>query len=314
MRQLISILIGTTLLFSCGKQRESIEKFLFDRRQVTSRTIHNYEFYRDGKIKVDNSITYYSQAGLAFDSVSQQEHFTYNTAGKLESTFDPTDSSKRLYIYNEIDSLVGDFSINQFGDTIFLAISDYKHGKEVRRINRMLGGKILEHMGNIRREDLRKYDTLLYVTEFVYNGDRLEKTISKDKQGNISGEVHTIYKDGKRAKALTYSFLGDEKYLRETTEYSDTDSNEPDYIATNPQGVTVGYRKTVFQDNMKIVAYYMGEFDTQSILYYNEKGLLIGSVEIDRTERTRDVYSYTYDDKGHKIEEANYKERLSNAR
>lgn len=299
---------------SCEKQREQVEKFVFDNKQITSRTIHSYEFYPDGKIKVDNSITYYSLAGVPFDSVRRQEHYAYNAVGKLESTFDPTDSTSRHYVYNEIDSLVGDFAINTFGDTSFLATTDYKDNKVVRRIDRMLRANFPDDIKNMKIEDLRKYDTLLFISELIYNGDKLEKTISKDKDGNITGEILEVYEDDKKVKTMTYSFIGDAKFVSEITEYSDSNVDAPDYLTTGPQGDTISYRQTLFQDKTKIVIYYMGQFNAQSILYHNERGLLIGSVEIDMNEKTRQIYSYKYDDKGNRIEEANYKEKLSNAR
>lgn len=314
MRQLITILIVATLLLGCEEQRERVEKFVFDTKQITTRTIHNYELYPDGKIKADHSITYFSQAGIPFDSIGQYEQFTYNSAGNLESRFDPTDSGKRLYIYNEVDSLVGDFSINRFGDTIFLAITDYRNGKVVRRVNRMLSTTTPYDSDNMKMEDLRKYDTLLNISELVYSDDKLEKTISKDKDGNITSEVHELYEGGKPVKRMTYSILGDMKYVNEIVEYSDSYEGEPDYQVTNPQGDAVGYKKTVFQDNMRIVVYYMGMLGTQSISYYNHMGLLVGSVEIDLNEKTKEVFSFKHDAKGRVIEEANYKERLSNAR
>lgn len=317
MRQLITILTATIILLSCEKQREQVEKFVFDTKQITSRTIHNYQFYPDGKIRVDNSITYYSRAGVPFDSVSRQEYFTYNAAGKLESKFDPTDSTKRLYVYNEIDSLVGDFAINTFGDTSFLAITEYKDNKVARRINRMLSAKIPNDPDDIKKmkmEDLRKYDTLLYISELEYNGDKLEKTISKDKDGNITGKVYEFYEDGRKVKTVTYSFIGDAKYVSEIKVYSDSNINDPDYFATGPQGDTIGYKQTIFQDNTKTVIYHWGQSDRQSIFYYDERGQLIGSIDIDMKENTRLIYSYKYDDKGNEIEEANYKEKLSNAR
>ena len=314
MRQLIIILTATVVLWSCEKQKEQIEKFVFDNKQISSRTIHKYEFYSDGRVKTNNAVTHYIMAGLPFDSTVSKQLFTYNSKGKLESIFDPTDSTKQVKFYNELDSLITDLRINKYGDTTFLAKIQIQNGKETRRINRMLSLKFPENPDDFKTMNIRNYDTLYFLTESIYHDGQLDKTISKDKDGNVTEETQFIYDGDKKTKTLKYSFLGASKYLSETTNYINNNSKEPDYITIGTQEDTVAYKTTLLQDEMRIVVNYFGQFNSQNIWYYDKKNRLVGMVDLNLTERVKQVYSYKYDDKGNTLEELNYKERISNAR
>jgi hypothetical protein len=314
MRLLLTILTATLLLLGCEKQREQVEKFVFDSKQIASRQIHTYEFYDEGKIKIDNSVTYYYIASIPFDTIVSKDLYTYAIDGKIESITSATDSTKRVMTYNEMDSLVGDFRINQFGDTSFLAINEYRDGKLVKTVNRMLSARFPQNLEDVKKEDFKNYDTLLFIAEMSYNGDKIEKSISKDAKGNVIGESQSIYEDGKHIKTVTYSFLGTTKYISETTNYTYTSGKEPDYVTTNTQGDTISLQKTIFQDDMKIVTNYFGSTDSQDIWYYDKQNRLIGNINLSLADKIKYVYSYRYDDKGNRIEETSYKEKLSNAR
>ncbi len=314
MRLLLTILTATVLLFGCEKQRDQVEKFVFDSKQIASRQIHTYEFYDDGKIRVDNSVTYYYLASVPFDTVVSKDVYKYTSMGKVESIVSLTDSTKRVMTYNEMDSLVGDFQIDQNGDTSFLAINEYQNGKLIRTINRMLSARFLRNVEDVQLDDFRNYDTLLFVSEMVYNGDQLEKSISKDAKGNVTGESQSIYENGKHIKDISYSFIGTAKYISQTTDYTYNNGKVTDYITTNARGDTISFQKTVFQDDMRIVTNYFAEIDSQDIRYYDKQNRLIGNINLNLTEKIKYVYSYKYDDKGNRTEEINYKEKLSNAR
>lgn len=308
----MTILTVTVLLSGCEKQRGQVEKFVFDSKQIASRQIHIYEFYDDGKIKIDSSVTYYYMASVPFDTIVSKDIYEYTNKGKVKSIISLPDSAKRLMTYNEIDSLTGDFRINQAGDTTLLLVNEYQNGKLIRTITRMLSARLPSRVEDIKMEDFRSYDTLLYISEMTYNGDQIEKSISKDAKGNITGESESIYEDGREIKSLSYSFIGNTKYISETTNYIYGKGNEPDFITTSAQGDTISMRKTVFQDDMRIVINYFGQTDSQDIQYYDKQKRLIGNIAL--MDNIKYVYSYKYDDKGNKTEETNYKERVSNAR
>ncbi|NOS94415.1 MAG: hypothetical protein HOP30_21080 [Cyclobacteriaceae bacterium] len=311
MRILALIIISVLWLLSCERTNKQVDEFQFDNNRIVDKTIHSYEFYPDGKIKMDHSMSYYFMNGELFDSLNWQKFYTYSKAGKLESTIDLTDSSRRLYIYNEVDSLVGDFAINSHGDTSFFSTAEYVNNKLVKRVNRLLRQNFQEGVDHAKMIDERKYDTLLDITEFKYNGDKLEKTISKDEKGNIISEILEVYKDKRKIKSMTYSYLGKTKFVSEITEFADGSGNIPDYTTVGPNGDTISYRKTIFRNKSKVVLYYNRHLNSMNVSYYNERGLLIGTVDTDLSQKTRRIYSYQYDDKGNIVEEASYREDLN---
>lgn len=314
MRLLLTILTATVLLIGCEKQRKQIDKFVFDSKQITSRQIHTYEFYGDGKIKVDNSVTYYYLASIPFDTVVSKDVYKYTSKGKLESIVSLTDSTKRLLRYNEMDSLIGDFRINQNGDTSFLTVNEYQKGKLIRTIDRMLSARLPRNPEDIKPADFKNYDTTLSVSEMTYKGDQLDKSISKDAKGNVTGEYQSVYENGKRVKEIAYSFIGTTKYISQTTSYTYNNGKVTDYVTTNAQGDTISFQNTVFQDDMRVVTNYFAENDIEDIWYYNKQNQLIGCINLNLKSKIKYVYTYKYDDKGNRIEEIYYKEKLSNAR
>jgi len=84
MKHLVIPLTAVLLFICCEKQKEQIEKFVFDSKQISRRTIHKYDFYRAGKIKTDYSITFYLMAGVQFDSIAskKQSHIIQKAKSK----------------------------------------------------------------------------------------------------------------------------------------------------------------------------------------------------------------------------------------
>lgn len=307
MRLVFTILTATVLLFSCEKQRDQVEKFIFDSKQIASRQIHTYEFNDEGQITVDNSVTYYYMAGIPFDTIVSKDIYEYTSKGKVKSIVNLTDSTKRLMTYNEVDSLMGDFRINQMGDTTLLFINEYQNGKLTSTINRMLNRRLPKNIEDIKLDYFDSYDTILFVSEIFYNGDQIEKSISRDAKGNITGEIQSVYEDGKHVKDISYSFIGSSKYVSETTNYIYENGRESGFTTTNAQGDTTTYLRTEFQDEMRIVITYFGQADSKDIQYYDKQNRLIGNIVL--MGGVKYGYSYTYDDRGNRTEEINYKEK-----
>ena len=69
MKLTIIILTATLLVMGCEKQKEQIEKFVFDNTKISGRTVHTYQFQSDGKIKVERSVTYLYRGTSSADSV-----------------------------------------------------------------------------------------------------------------------------------------------------------------------------------------------------------------------------------------------------
>ncbi|HTH57628.1 MAG TPA: hypothetical protein VL728_16370 [Cyclobacteriaceae bacterium] len=311
MTQLSPFLITIILLTSCEKQRKQIEEFVVNQKQISSKTIHEYEFYPDGKIKTDHSRILYIRAGRTLDTLSSKKEFKYHANGKVESIFDASDSAKTFKTYNDMDSLITDIRINGFGDTTFFEKIDYQNGNETRRISRLLMTKFSANAEDIKKTDFRNYDTLLDITQFMYVGKLREKALSIDKNGNITAEIHYIYNQGKHIKTIVYSFLGSTKYIRETTDYTDGETKEPDYVTVGPRGDTIAFQKTTSENDMRITVI-CNNLNSRDIWYYNKKNQLVGTVSIDYLSHMKYFNAYTYDDKGNILEEQNYKESLNN--
>ena len=253
-------------------------------------------------------------AGVPLDSTTYVQLYEYNDKGKIVKVFDSMDSTWQTKFYNEFDSLIADYTINKYSDTTRMEIINYLNKKSYKKFRRILSMKMPENFENIKKEDLRNYDTLSYMTEFVYEDDLHIKSLSFNKNGAVTEEVELTYENGRITKTITYSFLGDNKYIRETTFYSDNNSDGQDLTTIGIRGDTIGFRKTILQDQAKITIDYIGEFNMQHISYYDKIGRHIGMVLLDLNEKTKTVYSYTYNDKGNMIEESSYKERINMTR
>jgi YD repeat-containing protein len=312
--RLLIILIFLTTIFGCEKQKEQVEKFVFDNKQISTKDIYRYEFDGNGRIKTTYSTNFMYMAGVPFDSTTYVKRYEYNDKGQIARIFDTIDSTWQTKFYNELDSLIADYTINNYGDTTRMTTLDYTNGKTHKKVDRMLRMKLLDNFENVKKEDLRNYDTMLFITEFVYDGDQHVKSLSFDKDGTLTEEVNLIYENGQKAKTITYSFLGDSKFISETTVYNDNEEGDFGAVTIGTQGDTTGFQKTIIQERNKIKINYMKQFNMQDIAYYDKKGWLIGTVLVDFNEKVKTVYSYTYDDKGNVTEEATYRERVNNAR
>ena len=309
-RSIITVLITTTLV-CCRDQRQSIEKLVFDNSQIATKEVHNYKFYDDGKIKVDRSVIYIYKAGIQLDSIVSKKIYKYEIEGRVEKITDITDSTMQMKVFDEYDSLVAELTINNLGDTTFLSKSDYKQGRRITSMYRILNTKVPENLGELEEVGLRSYDTIFQRVEFTYSGDHLDKTFVRDMHGNITEEIHHFYEDGVPTREITYSFLGGAKFVSETKIYMDNDSRYQDYVIIGVRGDTTAIQRTFLQEEMEIVISYRPKMKMQNIMYYNLQGQLIGTADIDLIGKTKDVYSFSYDDKGNVLEQTKYREMIS---
>jgi hypothetical protein len=248
-------------------------------------------------------------AGVPFDSMTYVEHYAYNDRGNIASIFSSPDSTTQTKFYNEADSLIADYTINKYGDTIRLSITNYDNGKKTKLINRILYERSPEDGENLQKAD-RGYDTLSFITELIYEGDVQTKSLSLDRDGIVTEEVHFLYEGDRRTKAITYSFVGDTKYITQTTVFNENNTAVPDELTIGTRGDTIGFRKTIFQDQNKIIVDHTGLLNVQDLLYYDKNGKLIGTVLLDLNNKVKTVTSCMYDSKGNVKEEATYTERI----
>lgn len=311
MRFLI-ILVALTTIFSCSKQKEQIEKFVFDNTQISYKEIHRYEFDKNGKIKTDYTTDLMYIAGVSIDTTTSEKHFEYNDKGQIIRVFDTFDSVRRTRFYNESDSLIADYAINNYNDTTELTVITYLDGKNHKITDRRLILKIPEDINDLTKEGVRNYDTLYHIIELIYDGDQHVKTLLYDKDGAVTEEIKFYYEDGLKTESITYAFVGDNKYVKETTTYSENDTHTPDVVATNIRGDTTFFLKTILQNENKIVISVgsIEQFSMTDISYYDKNGLLTGTILLDPLQNLKTIYSYTYDSRGNLLEQANYKTKI----
>lgn len=301
---IIAILISN---FGCTREKEQIEKFIYDNSQLNTRQIHHYEFDREGKIKTDNSIIYTYIAGLPADSIISREEYSFNKNGKICSIFDTANNTKQLNLYNDKDSLIARYRIND-GDTTFLEQFNYINNKKHSIITRYLELKMPEDLNDFKEKD---FDTLYSKKDFIYKNGQIFMSIEKNKSGKTLKETEYIYKDKKLKKEITYAFLDNLKYLFETNYYALNNQSKYDFVKVDKKGDTIFSRRTFLQEDGKAISEFMKNLNSQNIYYYNKKGQMIGNVTLNFIERTKISYTYSYDKKGNLIEELTYREALT---
>ncbi|MFA6277624.1 MAG: hypothetical protein WC622_12785 [Pedobacter sp.] len=309
MRQIATIPI-LLLILCCKRQQEQVEKFIFDNSQINTKQTHSYVFYDDGKIKIDKSVIYTYRTGIAIDSMVFTKEYFYNGKGQVERTTELENGDRELKIYDEQDSLVGDFKITKDNDTTFFEKTVYKDGKKSSVTTRRLVMKLLD-FENQKEEDLRNFDTVLIKKEFQYQNNLIHKTLITDQKGKLKEEIHHFYINGVQNKKDIYSFLQGLKYLKETANYNLENNNKSDYIAVGKDGDTSTVRKTIKQDDVNIISTNYKNFGLQILEYYNEKNQLIGTIDVNLTEKIKNIVSISYDNRGNIIEESSYRLRLN---
>lgn len=230
-----ALLISLTIILGCTNHKHEDEKFEMDHSQISSNKVHSYEFYKNGKVKIDRSETISYLHGFPFDTLLSKELYKYNSNGKTLSITNLIDSSRRVKVYNDLDSLVGDFAINKAGDTTMLRITKYKDGNRVGDIMRFLSSRISINPGDFQPADFKTYDTLFQNSELVHNTKEVKVEIKKNSKGEVTEEYHFTYNGNKLEKTEKYTFIGPSKYLSEVT-ILDTNVGNDDYITTDVQG------------------------------------------------------------------------------
>ncbi len=301
------------LILGCKRQQEQIEKFIFDNSQINTKSVHQYVFYDNGKIKTDKNVIYTYMAGKAMDSIVFTKTYFYNGKGQLERITELENGDNELKIYNDQDSLIGDFKINKENDTTSFEKTVYENGKKISLTTRLLIPK-LPGFENPKKDDLSNFDTSFIQKEFLYQNNRVSKTRVTDQKGKLKEEILHFYKDGIHNKKETYSFLKKLKYLKETTNYDLESNNKSDYIVISNEGDTLTVKKTMKQDDVNIVITNYKSAGLQIFEYYNNKHQLIGTIDVDLKEKIKNIVSISYDKKGNIIEESSYRQRLDDVR
>lgn len=272
----ISILTVISILFGCSNRSRETEDFSYDEKYLYSRTIHNYEFHPNGKIKSDFTTNYRYEDGVPTDtSTVEQDQFFYNPKGNVERILNLANSAEQFKIYDNLDSLVADFTIIK-GDTFQIDKFNFQNGKKVKRTSLMF----------LRRKSPqdRSYDTLGSVSELVYKGEFLDKEI----RTYISGEVMQVHYYPTRMKDLY------------------------DFVVIGVKGDTSTITKNIFQEDRRIVTYeYPPESSKDTLYYYNNR--LVRKVDEAHSVNTKYSYSFRYDKKGNLLEMSCYRESLSSS-
>jgi len=305
-------LLMLIILIGCEKQIEEFDKFIFDLKQVSSKDIHQYEYDKNGRVKLVSTTNLVYKSGKLSASSTFYKKYDYNDIGQISRIFNSQDSTWQYNFYNEFDSLISENIINRYGDTIRLMKIEYIDGKVSQRKDRILTTRFSDSFKSIRNFNLRNYDTLFFTNQYVYEDDKHIKTLSFDKDERIIDEIEFVYVNNEVVKTISYSFFGDIKYIKDSTLFHNTETNNRDYLTIGNQGDTIGFKKTFFHNQGKTIVTYHKEINTQIISYFDKNGLEIGTVWLDNTVNTKTINSFKYDKKKNVIEESEYKERINN--
>jgi hypothetical protein len=269
----ISILTVISILFGCSNHSGETEDFTFNEKYLYSRTVHNYEFHPDGKIKSDFTTNYYYEDGVPTDtSMVEQDQFFYNSKGNVERILNFANSSEQFKIYNNLDSLVADYTIIK-GDTFLVNKFNFQNEKKVKRTSLMFLRRKSPH-------DL-SYDTVGSISELVYTGEILDKEIRKYTSGEVT-QVHY---------------------------YPTCKKDLYDFVVIGAKGDTSTITKNIFQENRRIVTYEHPPEPSKDTLYY-DNSRLVRKVHEEHSINTRYSYSFKYDKKGNILEMSCYLEPL----
>jgi len=310
MRKIATVLI-LLVVIGCKRQKEQVENFIFDISQINTKQLHKYAFYDDGKIKIDKTVIYSYIAGTAVDSLVSTNEYSYNEKGLIEKIAGVENGDRKLKFYNYQDSLVVDLEVNKNNDTTFLEKTAYNSGLKSSIIRRVLLLK-LPDFENPKEDDLRSFDTLFSKRKFVYQGKLLSKTYITDQKGKL--EIHHFYKNGIESKRETYSFIRGIRFLKETAHYDLENNRNSDYTAISNEGDTLTSKKSIKQHDLHIISSNYKNAGIQILEYYDLKGQLIGTIDINLKEKVKNIHSFSYDNKGNLLEEASYRQKLNNIR
>jgi hypothetical protein len=308
--RLVAGVIFILIQLGCESERAQLEKFVFDTNQIASRTVHQYEFYENGKIKVDHSIEIDYRLGIPVDTTISRKIYHYTKTGKISSIVSADYFFQDIRTYDEVDSLVGEYQINSHGDTTRLMEFKYKDGMMIATRHRSLLFKIPDNIKDVKNPDLRSYDTLSFWSKFVYEAKKLSKTIEVDKNGNVIEETQHYYIGETLVKSITYSYLGDTEYVSRTRSNIPDGTDSPDFVTIGPLDDTIEFQKTIQLDTVKIVKRYFQEINSRGTAYYNREGLTIADIFLDFGVNEKTVRLFKFDKKGNPVEEVTYTERL----
>lgn len=307
--RLLLIIIAAT--FGCKQQQEAVEKFVFDNTQIATLETHNYDFDTNGRIIADHTTTHLFMGNVPFDSSSHTKRFEYNEKGQTARIFDTRDSTWQFKFYNTIDSLIADYTINTYGDTIRMTIIEYSIGKSHMKMDRLLARNLPEDPEDLTKWGSRNYDTIILKTQFIYEGDRHIKSLSLDRHGKVTKETEFVYTAQAFTKAITYDYLGEHKFVKETSYHKEVKINEPDSWTIGALGDTTAFTKTIFQNEKKVIHVYMGDLNMHDVIYYDRGDRMIGKVMLDLDQQIKTTISYKYDGRGYLIEESSYNEKIT---
>jgi antitoxin component YwqK of YwqJK toxin-antitoxin module len=306
MRLFVALILFASIT-SCLRHAERVAAFIFDEGQVSSKETYRYEFDENGRIKTV-AVNNFFQAGGLSDSSTYVDHYTYNASGKIERIFHSGDSSCQYKFYDEADSLVAEYNINRNGDTTVWRNWKYADGKMTRWYDVTLHPALPENPEDFNLQKLKdmleRYDTSVFIVEFIYEKGIQVKSLEYDKSGLVSGETEFVYENGRKAQTMNYSISGGNRFLSQTTYYEERDGRS--YETTiGFSGDTLSTEVTFFQDEKKIVIH-DSKITGQSIMYFDAKDQIIGHVVTDPIDGTKHVTATRYDEKGNVVERARY--------
>lgn len=296
------------LVFSC---KEKLSEFVYENFKTTGLEKHIYKYDPLGRINVDKQVNYRLVNGVRVDSSLSSKSYQYTKTGKLKQVTDKSeyDEDRRIYFYDEKDSLTAEYLIRNDRDTILLRRLEYDdNGYRVSEILRWLHSRMAEAFD---ANDLKnpKYDTTYYKTINIFEGTKQVGSKTFDQNGKLTDEKVTIY-DGLFSEiGKNYSFMDTIKFLNSQIHYDYSKSRrKPDYFIIDIQGDTTSFFKTFLNEKGEIFKSISSMSNDLVVLtFYDDRNLRIYEVNISKDSKW--YFRFSNDERGNPIEVEDYREK-----
>lgn len=270
----------------------------------TEGEIIDYQYDASGRLVQEHRESYFLM-GNRPDSLKIYTTYLYDEKGRKVKSKELDESnqdlSTTLFLYNQRDSLLAEYTIDALGDTTRLVENSYNEdGKLHLVIHRQLLNKQSE---DAILNGQRSFDTLFTWTENFYEVGLLIKSTDRDSKNTLISEREYEYNGQQLVKLKVYEFPGSQKQLTLTNTYFPKDLVSTfERVTVNMLGDTIGVKQVVKNEKGNVAK--IIELDTETgfvfITNINEQGRIVAETEIIKAIGEKTIRNFTYDSLGRK--------------
>ena len=304
------------LISGCAYVQEEVAQALIENMDFQYIDKYDYEYTQRGDIKYRKLMSYKYANTTLIDSTFVITKYEYDTMGRLVEETNKIQASgtgdnkdilifltylsyppKILYRYNDMDSVIANYELNQFGDTIKRVEKEYVDEKVVTEFTR--------HIDFLPNESSKiSMDTTYLYKEFVYEDSKLKRIIENDKSGYVTSVEDFIYQDTLLIKKVKYDSLFDQAVINEITEYDyANDPENPDVTIKKPEPLDfiISLKKSIRLNGQKVVIHFRSEEFSVDSTFYNTAGHPERSVHTNFETNTKIKKSFRHNKNGNVI-------------